>query len=117
MDDDKIAMAFEVFHNRHPWVYEKLRDMALELKRSGVKQYGISGLYEKLRYDYSVQARDIEGFKLNNNFSALYARMLAQQEPELRYFFKFRARRPQYTQRMSPDVDAWDRLIYERAEA
>lgn len=111
--DDKIAIAFEAFHNQHPWVYDKLRDMALELKRSGFKQYGISGLYEKLRYDYSVQTRDIEGFKLNNNFSALYARLLAQQESDLRNFFKFRARKPQYTQHMSPEVDAWDRLVDE----
>lgn len=109
--EDKIAAAFAVFHEENPWVYDKLRDLALALRRSGVKHYGISGLFETLRYEVSLRTRDADGFKLNNNFAALYARKLAQAEPNLETFFKFRVRRPRYTQALVPEVDAWDRRL------
>jgi hypothetical protein len=106
---DRIAAKFAEFHTAHPWVYDRLKELALELKHSGVDHYGIGGLYETLRYEASLRAKDDEGFKLNNNFRALYARMLAQDEPSLQDFFKFRLRRPRGTQFMAPEVDAWDR--------
>jgi len=105
---DRIAIKFAEFHEDHPWVYTRLKELALNLRRSGVRHYGISGLYETLRYEASMKSKDEEGFKLNNNFRALYARMLAQNEPGLAEFFKFRLRKPRGTQGMSPEVNAWD---------
>lgn len=107
---DRIAAKFAEFHNAHPWVYDRLKELALELKNSGVRHYGISGLYETLRYEASLNCKDEEGFKLNNNFRALYARELARDEPSLSDFFKFRLRKPRGTQSVQPEVDAWDRL-------
>ena len=110
-EEDKIAANFATFHTANPWVYTRLRDLALNMKRAGVDHYGISGLYETLRYEASLTAKDAEGFKLNNNYAALYARMLAQNESELQEFFKFRVRRPRGTQHLAPTVDAWDNLV------
>lgn len=106
---DRIAVKFAEFHNAHPWVYSRLKELALDLKHSGVRQYGISGLFETLRYEASLSCRDEEGFKLNNNFRALYARELARDEPELKDFFQFRLRKARGTQSIQPKVDAWDR--------
>lgn len=108
---DRIAVKFAEFHNAHPWVYDRLKELALDLKDSGVKHYGISGLYETLRYEASLKAKDEEGFKLNNNYRALYARELARDEPALKDFFKFRLRKPRGTQAVAPEVDAWDNLV------
>lgn len=108
---DRIAVKFAEFHNAHPWVYVRLKELALDLKQSGVKHYGISGLYETLRYEASLKAQDDEGFKLNNNFRALYARELARDEPGLKDFFKFRMRKPRGTQGVAPEVDEWDNLV------
>ena len=113
---DLIEHAFHNFHAENPWVYDKLRDMALQLKRSGRDSYGIAALFEVLRYEYALRTKSDDGLKLNNNYRALYARMLAQQEPELQEFFRMRMRRPRYTQGQivragdvtSPEVDAWD---------
>ena len=107
-EEDQIAIKFEVFHTENPWVYKRLRELALNMKRAGVDNYGIGGLYETLRYEASITAKDIDGFKLNNNYRALYARELARNEPELVDFFKFRLRKPRGTQHLSPTVDAWD---------
>lgn len=113
---DRIAVKFAEFHMAHPWVYDRLRDLALDLRQNGVLHYGISGLYETLRYEASLKAKDEEGFKLNNNFRALYARELAQKEPALTEFFKFRLRKPRGTQHIAPEVDAWDNLILQDKE-
>lgn len=106
---DQIAAKFAEFHNTHPWVYRRLRELALGLRNSGVRHYGISGLYETLRYEASLNCKDKEGFKLNNDYRALYARELARDEPELKDFFQFRLRKARGTQSVQPKVDAWDR--------
>jgi hypothetical protein len=112
-EEDQIAAKFEDFHAENPWVYDRLRVLALAMRRSGVENYGIGGLYETLRYEASLSARDAEGFKLNNNYRALYARELARNEPELQDFFKFRLRKARGTQHVAPTVDAWDNLVEE----
>jgi hypothetical protein len=110
-DEDQIAIKFEAFHAENPWVYDRLRTLALAMRRSGITHYGIGGLYETLRYEASLAARDADGFKLNNNYRALYARELARNEPELETFFKFRLRKARGTQYTAPAVNAWDHLI------
>lgn len=115
---DLIERAFLRFHSDNPWVYDRLRDMALQLKRKGRDSYGIAALWEVLRYEHAIQTVSEDRLKLNNNYRALYSRMLAQQEPELRDFFRMRLRCPRGTfgqivfpgDRPSPEVDAWDNL-------
>lgn len=108
---DRIAAKFAEFHSAHPWVYRRLKELALGLRNSGVRHYGISGLYETLRYEASLNCKDKEGFKLNNDYRALYARELARDEPELKDFFKFRLRKARGTQSVRPEVDAWDNAV------
>lgn len=116
---DRIERAFEKFDADNPWVYTQLRSMAIQLKRTGRDSYGIAALFEVLRYEHAVKTVSDDGLKLNNNFRALYARRLAQNEPELREFFKMRVRRPRGTAGqivVSGDaparaVDAWDNPI------
>ena len=115
---DPIEQNFIKFHAKNPWVYDKLRSMALQLRRSGRKSSGIAMLFEVLRYEYALTTNSDDGLKLNNNYSALYARLLAQQEPELQDFFHMRLRKPRMVvgqivfagDKTSPAVDAWDNL-------
>ena len=86
-----IEAVFREFHAANPHVYEGLRDGALDLRRAGWKHFGIARLYEGLRYQRAV-VTTADDFKLNNNFRALYARMLMEQEPELAGFFELRQR-------------------------
>lgn len=86
-----IAERFEAFHARNPHVYQTLRDMALEMRRRGHRQYGIKALFEVLRFNYAMRTEG-DTFKLNNNYTALYARLLMDNEPELDGFFELRRR-------------------------
>ena len=89
---DTIEQRFSAFHAANPAVYRELRSMALGIKRRGATRYGIAGLFEVLRYRWSLQTSG-DSFKLNNDFRALYARLLMDNEPELADFFETRERR------------------------
>lgn len=87
-----IGERFEAFHGRNPHIYAELRRMALALRQRGMARYGIAGLFETLRYHYAIQTQG-DDFKLNNDFRALYARLLMRNEPALYGFFEIRCRR------------------------
>jgi len=114
-DDDVIAARFASFHSENPHVYRRLRSMALNLRRRGRERYGIAALVEVFRYESAATNSD-DGLKLNNNYSALYARLLEQQEPELRGFFSMRQRKARHVDGQivhpgdnpSPAVDCFD---------
>lgn len=89
-----LGEQFAVFHAANPGVYEALRRLALDMRRRGVPQYGMKGLFEILRWQYAMQTRG-EPYKLNNNYTAYYARLLMKQEPDLKNFFETRHRRAQ----------------------
>jgi hypothetical protein len=90
---DAITLDFWAFHTAHPEVYEELCHMALRLRRQGRKHYGIKALYEVVRFHRALSARSEADWQLNNNYSALYSRLLMQNEPALRDFFRTRRRR------------------------
>lgn len=82
---------FMRFHVDNPHVFEQLKKMALEWRRRGHQHGGIKMFWEALRYQRGLETADAaDGFKLNNNYPARYARLLMQQVPELRGFFETR---------------------------
>jgi len=85
-----LGERFKIYHERNPLVYTGLKRLALDLKRSGRSHYGIKGLFEVLRWEHARLSADNEPLKLNNAFTASYARLLMQQEPELQGFFRLR---------------------------
>jgi hypothetical protein len=93
-EPDRIERDFWAFHLSNPRVYDELRDHALHLRRKGRSHYGIKALFEVVRFHRALQTTDkCKEWKLNNNHTALYARMLMANEPELRDFFRLRIRR------------------------
>lgn len=91
-----IRQRFEIFHDANPTVFSALRQMALQLKARGARRGSMKALMETLRWLHQLTVNpDDSGFKLNNNFTALYARLLMDREPALEGFFETRARRAQ----------------------
>ena len=80
---------FQEFHAENPQVYTALRDRALQLKRKGWNHYGIKAIVEVVRFHRALETTDPD-FKLNNNYSSRYARILMDEEPELAGFFQTR---------------------------
>lgn len=89
--EDPIELRAERFHRQHPEVYAALRRLALGKRRSGARRIGMKALWEVARWE--LECGDDEGFKLNNNYTAWYARLLMEREPELAEAFETRRRR------------------------
>lgn len=86
--------AFWAFHEQNPHIYETLERLALQLRRSGIQRWGIKALWEVCRYELMLRTNaSAHTFRLNNNHTAYYARLLMANRPELRGFFATRERR------------------------
>ena len=87
-----IDESFSAFHRANPHVFRALRQLAMDMKAKGHQRYSINGLFEVLRWHYAM-ATNGDDFKLNNNYRALYARLLMERVPLLLNFFHLRERK------------------------
>ena len=84
---------FDVFHRKNPHVYDDLRALCLEVRRSGVRHFGIRTIWERLRWKARFETtRPKSDYKLNDHYTRFYARLLMEQEPELAGMFETRVR-------------------------
>jgi hypothetical protein len=85
---DRHAAAFREFHAENPHIYEALERMAFKLRNRGVERW------EVLRYELAIATNSpVTTFRLNNNMTAYYARLLMERNPEdLAGFFETRER-------------------------
>lgn len=84
-----IQARFEKFHAENPHVYRRLRELVLEDIRRGVAVAGIDLYVSVLRWKIRMETHGDE-FKINNSFRSRYARLLMEQEPELKDCFNTR---------------------------
>tara|TARA_R110000824_G_scaffold385724_1_gene580025 strand:- start:759 stop:1130 length:372 start_codon:yes stop_codon:yes gene_type:complete len=78
-----------VFHRNNPNVSLELRRLALGLVDAGHRHYSIKGLFEVLRFNAALRTTG-KPYKLNNNLTPFYARLLMNCEPMLAGFFHTR---------------------------
>lgn len=84
-----IRARFDNFHAKNPQVYSdllKLTRQAVEAKRNRI---GIKMLFEILRWNHLLSTTG-EPYKLSNDFTAHYARMIMQNHPEFGEIFDLR---------------------------
>ncbi len=84
------AEKFAWFHRNNPHVYATLVRMARRVRRYHL-HWSMKGAFEVLRYmkDMRASTRD-EEYKLNNNYTPYYARLIMENEPELAGLFRTR---------------------------
>lgn len=85
-----IAARFRRFHLENPHVYRILVEMARYYREKGRKQEGMKHLYEVLRWRRFVETGGAEDFRLPNDFTSRYARLIMENEPDLEGFFETR---------------------------
>ena len=89
---------FLEFHKENPWVYERLRQMCLDLRWRGFNHYSTRTLIAVLRFEWDMKTGgsdvSIDGgnrrVKLNDHHSPYYARLLIENEPSFAHFFELR---------------------------
>lgn len=76
-----IQEKFESFHELNPWVYSALVRLTADWVARGRTRIGMKMLTEVLRWEYGRQTVGDE-FKINNNFTSRYVRLLVAEHPE-----------------------------------
>lgn len=89
-EERTTAERFLEFHADNPWVYDKLVALGREMLSSGHKRIGMKMLFEVVRWTSAVRSGPKSGWKLNNNFTQLYSRLIMSQEPDLGGAFEIR---------------------------
>ena len=94
MPTPRLQADFQRFHAENPHVYSHLERLAFKLRNRGVQRWGVKALWEVLRYELALNtAEPVSTYRLNNNFTAYYARLLMERNPEdLAGFFETRER-------------------------
>lgn len=88
--DGTTTQRFEAFHRANPFVYRTLVQLAREwVNRTGQRKLAIKTLYEVARWNLILETSDAE-FKLNNSYTAFFARLIMAQEPDLAGMFDLR---------------------------
>lgn len=86
----ETAQRFERFHFDNPRVFEVLESLVEEwVARFGITPLGIRMLWERARWELIVETATAD-YKLNNNYTGYYARLLIWHHPEWRDLFELR---------------------------
>ena len=88
--DSDIKTKFQEFHAKNPEIYGKFAHYAFKILKAGRSRYGAKSIMERVRWHFDLNAKDGDGFKCNNNYTAHYARMLEQRHPIFEGFFNKR---------------------------
>lgn len=86
---ETIQERFESFHELNAWVYEALETLTQDWLDRGRTRIGIKMLFEILRWQYGRQTTGSD-FKLDNNMTSRYARLLIENHPEWSAVFQTR---------------------------
>ena len=90
-DPGTIDDSFDRFHSANPWVYDALVELARDLHRRGRGKVGMKMLFEVLRWHWYMSTTDESSdFKLNNNYTSRYARLIMKNESDLEGIFEIR---------------------------
>ncbi|MFJ6574022.1 hypothetical protein ACIQNU_42165 [Streptomyces sp. NPDC091292] len=83
-----ISEQFGTLYAQHSWIYATLEQLIVQPPSAGAERVGTKSLFETLR------RRHPQGVKgLNNNYTALYSRMLLAAPPEWASVLEARLRR------------------------
>ena len=79
--EDSMQARFEAFSAAHPEVLEHLRRLTAEWVAAGKGRFGIRMAWEVMRWQMSLGSTDPGEYRLNNNYTSRYARILAAEFP------------------------------------
>jgi len=80
---------FLEYHRDNAHIYRAFCKYAQEALDAGRKYLGAGMIFERLRWYTLIEARG-DGFKLNNNYRAFYARLWMREHPDRADFFRTR---------------------------
>lgn len=87
--DSDLDTRFKEFDDKNPQIYDKLVDLAYELRDIGHRKIGIGMLFEVIRWQSMIQTEG-DHFKMNNSYRSRYVRKITNEHPDLEGMFETR---------------------------
>lgn len=87
-----VVKSFFNFHNKNPRIYRLFNRYARDLRVAGKSQYGAKAIMERIRWHLAVETTG-EDFKINNNYTSCYARLMMTKNRRFKNFFELRSTR------------------------
>lgn len=88
-DERSIDERFADFHNEHPEIYDQIVALCRRRKQRGLSHWRTKAAIEVVRDLWERRARrPLHG--INDHFSSRYARLIMENEADLRGFFELR---------------------------
>lgn len=86
-----IEERFNEFHGSHPEVWTLFVRFSHEVMTAGHEHYSADAVLHRVRWEADIgHCQDAEGYKINNNYSAFYARLFHREYPQHDGFFRTR---------------------------
>lgn len=85
-----IDESFFEFHKSCPLIFDLFYTYAKEVMDAGIKHYSMDAVMHRVRWHLSIETKGDDGFKINNNYSSRYSRLLTKFHPEFKQFFRKR---------------------------
>lgn len=89
---NELEIKFNQYNLNNPHVYNLFTKYANEVIGAGHERYSSKAIFERIRWHLSIETKG-DKFKLNNNYTAYYARKYIQDNPSRRDLFETRERR------------------------
>jgi hypothetical protein len=106
--DKKLLEKFKRFHLENPGIYKEFRFKAYQIKATNRKKYSGWTIINSIRWDHDVSSTG-DVFKINNDFIALYVRLLIYHDPSFSNFFELRTMKE--SNRLSSDNEKYRRQV------
>ena len=85
----RLDDAFLEYHEQNPGVYQAFKEVAFKIKSTGRKHFGAKCIMEYIRFQTMISGQD--EFKINNNYTSRYVRLLEEKYPQFDGFFSKRS--------------------------
>ena len=87
--DPNLVRRFCNYHRANQHVFEEFHRRAIEMRATGREKYSGWVIINRIRWDYDLRTTG-DVFKVNNDFIALFARLLIHEQPSFQGFFELR---------------------------
>jgi len=87
---ESMFQRWVTFHTQNPTFYAMFLRFSREALGAGRKNLSVNLIFERIRWETTIATVSGDGYKLNNDYRALYARKLMKDYPEFAGFFRTR---------------------------
>lgn len=84
-----LEVRFRKFHSENPQIFELFKHLAGKVRAAGHQKYSAQAIMHIIRWHHDIKSSSKQ-FKISNDFIALYARLLMEDDQKFTDFFDTR---------------------------